>query len=115
MHQITVKNKTIGNLLEGFGLLFLFVSTIWLCVVFGSVNPHSLPMLEIGKPLPQKVPDNITYQIHIQNTIIVLHEATEKNHAIIDIGQILGGLTVGIILMLLKRVLTKFFPDKSKN
>ncbi|MDE2589114.1 MAG: hypothetical protein KGL95_05565 [Patescibacteria group bacterium] len=115
MYQITIKNKTIENLLEGVGLLFLLVSTIWFFIVVGSVNPHSLPMLEIGKPLPQKMPDNITYQIQIQNTVIVLHEASVPNHATFDVGQIIDGVIIGGILMILKRILKKFFPDKPKD
>lgn len=63
--------------------------------------------MDVSKPLPDKVPDNITYQVQIQNTVIVIHDAPIEKPAIIDITGIITGLVVNLIMLLIGMYIRK--------
>ena len=104
-----VKRKKSKNTLYGLSLLILIGSGLWFFLLYASIAPESLPLLQIGKPLPNQTDINITYFLEINNNQIIINESQEESKtSFLDVTGIITGLIVGTILLVISRVVKPF-------
>lgn len=109
-----MKSK-IGNILFGIGFAIVFIFSMWFFILYGIADPEAYFKMDISEPIQNRTRDVIIiYQFEFREPLTIIEEIEDQRTAILDVAGIITGVTVGAIVVIISKILDRFWPSKKK-
>ncbi len=109
-----MNRKKVAKIVFGISAAILFISSIWFFILFGIANPYAYQKLNMLEHPQNKTKEVIVnYNFEIKRPAVTVQKINNQTaQATIDVGGIMTGIISGGILMILSKLLNRFWPDK---
>lgn len=109
-------NKKIGNVLFGIGCSLIFMYGMWFFILVGIVDPEAYQTLDISKGIQNKTKDvTIIYQFEFHEPVTIVSDTNTERTAAIDVSGIISGILIGSSLLIIGKIVNRFWPDKKQQ
>jgi hypothetical protein len=112
-----MNRRKVTNLFFGIGIALLFISSIWFFILYEIANPTAYKKPDIYEPIQNKTKGLIIdYNFEIKAPAVAIQKVNDETvHATIDVGGIITTVIGGGILLVMTKILNRYWPDKNKG